>query len=102
MKKLFFLISNYYYFSLDTRKGKVKPLSIIEKDDTGSYLNFFANLGAKDIDIDFDTASEFVSHMYGQTKTADVNEVRYLKLMEMSGKIKKVIQIQKKYKQRNI
>ena len=91
---MFFLISNHYYVSLDTRKGKVKPLSIIEKDDTSSYLNFFANLGDKDINIDIDTASEYVCQMYGQTRTADVNEARYLKLMEMSGKISKVIQIQ--------
>ena len=92
---MYFLISNYYCTSLDTRKGKVKPLTIIEKDDSGSYLKFFTNLGDKDINIDIDTASEFVCQMYGQTRTADVNEARYLKLMEMSGKISKVIQIQK-------
>ena len=87
------LISNYHYVSLDKRKGKVKPLRIIEKDDTGSYLNLFASLGDKNMNID--AASEFVCRMYGQNRTADVNEARYMKLMEMSSKICKVIQMQR-------
>ena len=80
-------ISNYYYVSFDTRKGKVKALRIIEKYDTGSLLNLFANLGDKDISTDSDVALEFLCQMYGQTRTADVSGALYLKLMEMSGKI---------------
>lgn len=41
--------------------------------------------------VDLDVASEFVCLMYAQSKTRDVNEARYNKLMEMTGKVDQVI-----------
>ena len=40
--------------------------------------------------VDLDVASEFVCCMYAQSKTRSVNEARYNKLMQMSGKVDKV------------
>ncbi|XP_033097629.1 uncharacterized protein LOC117101706 [Anneissia japonica] len=37
--------------------------------------------------IDLKVASEFVCRMYGQSKTQDVNEARYNKLIKMNGKV---------------
>lgn len=56
-------------------------------------MNLFARLGDKNMNTDVDAASEFVCRMYGQTRTTDVNEARYMKLTEMIGNINNVIQI---------
>ncbi|XP_048869412.1 uncharacterized protein LOC125741923 isoform X1 [Brienomyrus brachyistius] len=72
-----------------TGKGKVKALDLIEKDDTGRFLNLFTNMGQVDGAVDFEVASEFVCRMYGQSKEQDVDKARYTKLMQMSGKIDK-------------
>ncbi|XP_063063854.1 uncharacterized protein LOC134456421 [Engraulis encrasicolus] len=69
------------------RKGKLKPLNIIEKDDTDLFVKFLISLGNRSSHVDIETASEFVCRIYGQRKTRDTNEARYLKLMEMSGNI---------------
>ncbi|KAJ8023702.1 hypothetical protein HOLleu_36213 [Holothuria leucospilota] len=69
------------------RKGKVKPLEIVEKDDTGKFVNFFISLGDLLSDGDFDAASEYVCSMYGQIKVKDVDEARYRKLIAMTGKV---------------
>ncbi|XP_030837116.1 uncharacterized protein LOC105437992 [Strongylocentrotus purpuratus] len=70
------------------RKGKTKPLEIMQKDKTGNYVDLFISMGkAQDESIDLDVASEFVCRMYGQHKTGDVNEARYIKLMQMTGKV---------------
>ncbi|XP_063047206.1 uncharacterized protein LOC134440965 [Engraulis encrasicolus] len=71
------------------RKGKLKPLNIIEKDDTDLFVKFLISLGNRSSHVDIETASEFVCRIYGQRKTRDTNEARYLKLMEMSGNISK-------------
>ena len=76
--------------SLCFRKGKVKPLSIVEKDETGRFLKFFTNMGEKTDDLDIDTASEFVCRMYSIYGTCDVNEARHKKLMQMTGNFNKV------------
>lgn len=54
-------------------------------------MNFFIALGESHCDEDVEVASEFVCRMYGQSNTADVNEARHKKLMQMSGNINKVI-----------
>lgn len=41
--------------------------------------------------VDLDITSEFVCRMYAQSKTRDVNEARYNKLMQMTGKVDEVI-----------
>ena len=73
------------------RKGKVKPLDIIEKDDTGRFLRLFSNMRESDSAIDLEVASEFVCRVYGQSKEQDVDKARYCKLLQMSGKVDKVL-----------
>ena len=73
------------------RKGESKPLSIIEKDQTGCYVNLFTDMGDLDCDVDQNIVSEFVCRVYAETKTKDVNETRYQKLIKMSGKVDQVI-----------
>ena len=74
------------------RKGKTKALDIITKDKTGRYLNLFISMGdVNDDNVDVDVASEFVCHLYGQHRTSDVNEARYYKLMQVTGRDDKVL-----------
>ena len=72
------------------RKGKTKPLELLEKDTTGDFVTFFIKLGQAHQDVDIDVASEFVCRMYAQSKTKDVNEARYNKIMQMTGKVDQV------------
>ena len=44
-------------------------------------------MGQVDDVVDVAVASEYVCRMYGQGKEQDVDEARYRKLMQMSGKI---------------
>ena len=44
--------------------------------------------------VDLEAASEFVCRMYAHSKTRDVNEARYNKLMHMTGKVDQVIKAQ--------
>lgn len=81
----------YYIYCL-FRKSKVKALDIVEKDKTGRYVNLFINLGDIHGKVDFDVASDLVCCMYAQSKCRDVDEARYSKLMQMTGKIDQVIQ----------
>ena len=48
-------------------------------------------MGDLDCDVDQNIVSEFVCHVYAETKTKDVNEARYQKLIKMSGKVDQVI-----------
>ncbi|CAB4040582.1 PREDICTED: uncharacterized protein LOC105437992, partial [Paramuricea clavata] len=76
---------NYWLFHF--WKGKSKPLSIIENDQSGSYVNLFIDMGDRNSDVDLHIASEFVCRIYAVTKTKDVNEARYQKLIQMTGKV---------------
>jgi len=76
--------------SVSFRKGKVKPLQILEKDESLQFINLFTSMGEQFDDVDVDVASEFVCRMYAQTKTRDVDEARHKKLIEMTGKVDKV------------
>ena len=52
-------------------------------------------MGDRNSDVDLHIVSEFVCpiYMYAVTKTKDVNEARYLKLIQMTGKVDQVIMI---------
>lgn len=65
----------------------MKPLEIVEKDETGKCVNLFISLGNL---LDVDVASEFVCGMYAQHETQDVVEARYKKLITMTEKVDKV------------
>ena len=84
--------SPFFYFH---RKGKTKPLDIVQKEGTGRYLDLFVGLADRqDVSGIIDVASEFVCRMYAQFGTRDVNEARYHKLIQMTGKSDEVIQLQ--------
>ena len=72
------------------RKGKLKPLEIVEKDPTGRYLHLFTCMGDVDGDENIQVASEFVCQMYSQPKAQSVDKARYSKLVQMSGKVHQV------------
>ncbi|KAG1684928.1 hypothetical protein GQR58_009264 [Nymphon striatum] len=69
------------------RKGKVKALGIVQKDKTGRFVNLFISMGDVHGSVDFDVASDLVCHMYAQSKTKDVDEARYNRLMQVSRKV---------------
>lgn len=72
-------------------KGKTKPFDIVQKDKSGTYVKMFISLGSgQQASGDLDVASEFVCRMYGQHKTRDINQARYNKMVEMTGKIDEV------------
>ena len=71
------------------RKGKVKPLELVENDDTGKFVSFFDRLGTT-AEPEWTTASEFVCSLYGQPTLDDVDEARYARLVQMTGKIAEV------------
>ena len=50
------------------KKGKVKPLKILEKDPAGRFLKLFSNMGKVDGEVDINVASEFVCKMHGQNR----------------------------------
>lgn len=71
------LILFIYIFS---RKDKVRPLSIIEKDKTGRFINYFTGMRERHDDIELEDASEFVCRMSSlNDDTTDVNEGRQKK-----------------------
>lgn len=72
------------------RKGKVKPFDIMSKDATGKFVDLFISMGDITGSVDVDAASEFVCQVYAQYKTRDVNEARYNKMLQMTGKIDQV------------
>ena len=53
-------------------------------------LNPFISVSMS-MSVDLDVASEFICCVYVQSKTRDVNEVRYNKRMQMIGKVDPVI-----------
>ena len=79
-----------FIVSFSFRKGKIKPLELIEKDNTGHFLELFTNMCDVDGDISKEIASKFVCQMYGQDKEGNVDEARLSKLIQMTGKIDKV------------
>ena len=68
----------------------MKPFSILQNDTSRKFVELFISMANGRADIDMDLASEFVCRMYGQSTVVSVNEARYLKLLEMSGKVDEV------------
>ena len=71
------------------RKGKVKPLEVLEKDQDGTLIEFFCKLSSKE-DPDQSKAEEFICSLYGIKGLKNVNEARHTKLCQMTGKVDKV------------
>ena len=65
------------FFTFIFRKGKEKAFDIVEKDASGCYLDLFKTMS--------DPCSS-----PAQAKAKDVNEARYNKLIQMTGKIDQV------------
>lgn len=87
------LLVEYSDSPLNFRKGKVRPLDILEKDKSGRYIDAFIRMGEAEIIADTDMAdvlSELVCRMYALTNTQDINEARYKKLLHMTGKYNQV------------
>ncbi|KAK3890329.1 hypothetical protein Pcinc_005711 [Petrolisthes cinctipes] len=72
-------------------KGKVKPFNIMKKDATRKFVEMFISMGDITGDVDADIASEFVCQICAQHKTRDVNEARYIKMLQMTGKVHKYV-----------
>ena len=72
------------------KKGKVKPLKILEKDPAGRFLKLFSNMGKVDCEVDINVASEYACKMYGQNREQNIDDARYKKLVQMSSKVRYV------------
>ena len=73
------------------RKGKIKPLEVLEKDTEGTLIQFFSRLVSVD-QPDQSKAEEFICSLYGMKGyVKDVNEARHVKLCQMTGKMDKVL-----------
>ena len=73
------------------RKGKIKPLEVLEKDTEGTRIQFFSRIVSED-QPDQSIAEEFICSLYdlkGYVK--DVNEARHVKLCQMTWKMDKVL-----------
>ena len=74
------------------RKGKIKPYEILENDTDGALIKFFCNMSSRE-EPSLQIAEEYVCALYGMKSVKDVNEARYMKLVQMTGKISKVSSI---------
>ena len=72
------------------RKGKVKPFEVLEKDNSGEFIQFFQSLTKRE-EPDNKIAESYVCSLYGMAALSDVDEARYQKVIRMTGKISKVI-----------
>ncbi|KAG1704020.1 Calcitonin receptor [Nymphon striatum] len=62
----------------------------VQKDKTGRFVNLFIIMGDVHGSVDFDVASDLVCYMYAQSKTKDVDEARYNRLIQVSGKVDQI------------
>ena len=72
------------------RKGKIKPLEVLQKDSAGTLITFFRNLSSYG-EPDQSKAEEFVCNLYGMKDIKTVNEARYDKLRQLTGNITQVM-----------
>ena len=79
------------------RKGKVKPLDILENDTEGAFVHFFCNMRVMDETVlDVKRAEKFVCRLHGLPREIkSVDEATYVKLCQMTGKIYTVRNISK-------
>lgn len=68
----------------------MKALELVEKDQSQRFVNLFIGMGQADSTVDTNVAAEFVCTLYGLGKADGVNEARYKKLLQMTGKINQV------------
>ena len=81
------------YTSAFYRKGKIKPLELLMKEESDSFTQLFKELSSQGVeDESISTAEEFVCNLYGM-KDDSVNGARYTKLINMSGKVNEVNEI---------
>ena len=66
------------------RKGKVKPLQLVENDTTGNYVKAFTDLATLN-EPDVGRIEAFVSVIYGQKTAISIDETRYRVFRKMSG-----------------
>ena len=79
---------NFYLIHIAFRKGKVKAFDMVMKDDR--FVELFASFENLESMIDTAVVSEFVCHLYGKSKIKDVNEARFVKLLEITDNVAKV------------
>lgn len=76
-----------------TARVKVKPLEVLEKDTEGHLIQFFTSLTTEE-QLDKKRAEEFIFALFGMKgDVKEVNEARYVKLCQMTGKITKVLRL---------
>jgi hypothetical protein len=72
------------------KKGKIKSLAILEKDNERKFINFFRGL-TSERQPDQSRAEEFICSLYGMKgDIREVNEARLEKICQMTGKMDKV------------
>ena len=72
------------------KKGKLKSLTILEKDKERKFIKFFRGLTCER-QLDQSTAEEFICSLYGMKgDIREVNEARLDKICQMTGKMDKV------------
>ena len=73
------------------RKGKIKPLEVLEKDTEETLIQLFSRLSSEE-QPDQSKAEELICSLYGMKSYGnDVNEARHVKLCQMTGKMGKVL-----------
>ena len=69
------------------RKGKMKSFEILQNDTAGTSIQFFNQLSSE-IDPDQARTEKFICFLYGMKgNIKDVNEARYEKLLQITGRI---------------
>lgn len=72
------------------KRGKVKPLQVLQKDTEGTLIKLFSKLSCRD-EPDQTKAEEFICSLYGKKGSVkDFNKARYAKLLQMIGKTNQV------------
>jgi hypothetical protein len=71
------------------RKGKIKPYELLENNNDGTLIQFFSSMSSRE-ELNRKKAEGYVCSLYGMQDIKDVNEARYKKLVQMTGKISQV------------
>ena len=71
-------------------KGKLKPFTILENNVYIQFIEFFMSLRRQNSTPNYLIAEEFCCHLYGFPALKSINEARYAKLLQMTGKINQV------------
>lgn len=71
------------------RKGKIRPYQVLENDNDGNLIEFFCSMSSKG-ELDVKMAEVYVNSLYGMENYQDVNQARFNRVVQMTGKIDKV------------